>query len=110
MTPQGRAIKQAALDFGNGQTLPFTPCKKGYIPVVDGERKVACPLHNQAREMRLKKEGGTFRMGEIDLKCFWSKGEESFAIHSQTGDFPSLGDDAKTNITCDSNKKIKVES
>lgn len=76
MTPQGRAIKQAAVDFGNGQTLPFTPCKKGYIPLVDGKRKVACLLHNQAREKRLKKEDGKFRNGEIDLNCFWFESEE----------------------------------
>ena len=75
MTPQGKAIKQAALDFGDGQTLPFTPCKKGYIPVVNGDRKAACPLHNLAREKRLKKEDGNFRKGEVDLNVFWAKYE-----------------------------------
>jgi hypothetical protein len=73
MTPQGRAIKQAAVDFGNGQTLPFTPCKKGFIPVVGDQRRVACPLHNRAREKRLAKEKGIFRKGEIDLNLFWAK-------------------------------------
>jgi hypothetical protein len=79
MTPQGRAIKQAAIDFGNGQTLPFTPCKKGYIPIlVEGKkRRVACPLHNKAREKRLAKEKGKFRDGEVDLNIFWSKYEGS---------------------------------
>jgi hypothetical protein len=78
MTPQGRAIKQAAIDFGNGQTLPFTPCKKGYIPILgDGRRVVACPLHNDARKKRLAKEGGKFRKGEVDLNIFWSKQEAS---------------------------------
>lgn len=79
MTPQGRAIKQAAVDFGNGRTLPFTPCKKGFIPVVGNERKVACPLHNIAREKRLAKEQGKFRKGEIDLNFFWSKHEKSLS-------------------------------
>lgn len=77
MTPQGRAIKQAAVDFGNGQTLPFTPCKKGFIPLVNGQRKVACPLHNHAREKRLAKEKGQFRKGELNLNLFWSKHEET---------------------------------
>lgn len=77
MTPQGRAIKQAAVDFGNGQTLPFTPCKKGYIPMVDDQRKVGCPLHNVAREKRLKKEQGKCRKGEMDPIFFWSKLEAS---------------------------------
>jgi len=77
MTPQGRAIKQAAVDFGNGQTLPFTPCKKGYIPMVDGKRKVGCPLHNLAREKRLKKEQGRCRKGEMNPNIFWSELENS---------------------------------
>ena len=75
-TPQGRAIKQAAIDFGNGYTLPFTPCKKGYSPIrkTDGRALAACPLHNRAREMRLQKEEGVFRAGEVNLEqVFWSK-------------------------------------
>ena len=32
MTPQGIAIQDVSSRFGNGQTLPFTPCKRGYIP------------------------------------------------------------------------------
>ena len=109
MTPQGRAIKQAAVDFGNGQTLPFTPCKKGYIPLVDGVRKVACPLHNLARERRLEKENGNFRMGEIDLNFFWEKGEDSSASKAQDG-FCSDDDVAKkADITCSKAKKIKRE-
>jgi hypothetical protein len=86
MTPQGRAIKQAAIDFGNGQTLPFTPCKKGFIPMVKGRRVVACPFHNEAREKRLAKERGKFRNGEVDLNIFWSKYEASDAdiIHEES--------------------------
>ena len=75
MTLQGRAIKQAAIDFGNGRTLPFTPCKKGFIPMVKGQRMVACPLHNKAREKRLAKEKGEFRKGEFKLNRLWSKVE-----------------------------------
>jgi hypothetical protein len=71
MTPQGRAIKQAGIDFGNGQTLPFTPCKKGYIPVVGTKRMMACRLHNKAREIRFAKDESKFRKGEVDLNNFW---------------------------------------
>jgi hypothetical protein len=74
MTPQGRAIKKAAMDFGDGKSLPFTPCKKGYIPMVNGKRMVACPLHNKARTKRLEKEKDQFRKGEVDLEeTYWSK-------------------------------------
>jgi hypothetical protein len=73
MTLQGKAIKQAAIDFGNGQTLPFTPCKKGFIPLIGKERRFACPLHNKAREKRLAREQGKFRPGEVDLNLFRSK-------------------------------------
>jgi hypothetical protein len=73
MTLQGKAIKQAAIDFGNDQTLPFTPCKKGFIPLIGEEQRFACPLHNKAREKRLAKEQGKFRPGEVDLNLFWSK-------------------------------------
>lgn len=72
MTPQGKAMKDAADRFGDGKTLPFTPCKKGYIPVVNGERKYACPLHNAARKRRVIRDKGRFRDGEVDLnKVFW---------------------------------------
>lgn len=80
-TPQGRAIKEASEKFGNGQTLPFTPCKKGYIPMVGGIKMYACPLHTKQRERRVKREGGRFRKGEFHLDYFWdnqngdSKGE-----------------------------------
>jgi hypothetical protein len=74
MTPQGRAMKKAAVDFGDGKSLPFTPCKKGYIPIVNGKRKVACQLHNSSRERRLEKEAWVFRKGEVNLKTtFWDK-------------------------------------
>jgi hypothetical protein len=74
MTPQGKAIKKAALDFGNGKSLPFTPCKKGYAPMANKKRMVACPLHNKARTKRLEKEKGRFRKGEVDLdETYWSQ-------------------------------------
>jgi hypothetical protein len=87
MTPQGRAIKKAAMDFGDGKSLPFTPCKKGYIPMVNGKRMVACPLHNKARTKRLEKEKGRFRKGEVDLEeTYWSKvtGTESRVLKEGT--------------------------
>jgi hypothetical protein len=73
LTPQGKSIVAAAMQFGNGETLPFTPCKKGYVPVVDGRRLFACPLHNKAREKRVGKENGIFRPGEINLNLLWTK-------------------------------------
>lgn len=76
MTPQGMAIQQAATDFGNGQTLPFTPCKRGYIPIVNGQRMHACSFHDKARAKRLAKENEVFRDGEIDLNIFWNPKEE----------------------------------
>eukprot|EP00980_Cylindrotheca_fusiformis_P011971 scaffold2830_cov131-Cylindrotheca_fusiformis.AAC.92 len=76
MTLQGKAIKQAAIDFGDGKTLPFTPCKKGFIPLLGEERRYACPLHNKAREKRLNKEKGKFRPGEVDLNIFWSRSQD----------------------------------
>lgn len=74
MTPQGRAIQLASIRFGNGKTLPFTPCKKGYIPInAIGKHMCACPLHETARRERLESEGLTFRKGEVNLNNFWNK-------------------------------------
>lgn len=86
MTLQGRAIKQAAIDFGDGKTLPFTPCKKGYIALLmEGDtviQKVACPLHEKARRKRLAKEGGQRRKGEADpAVLFWSKKEDNGVVY-----------------------------
>lgn len=75
MTPQGMAIRDASIRFGNGRTLPFTPCKKGFIPYADGERKYACPLHNKERRKRVLAVGGSFRKGELDLHAFWKRHE-----------------------------------
>lgn len=80
MTLQGRAIKQASIDFGDGKTLPFTPCKKGYIAIVlkggKAIQKVACPLHEKARRQRLAKDGNKRRKGEADPAfLFWSKSD-----------------------------------
>ena len=59
--------------FGDGATLPFTPCKKGYKPIIDGKRFYACPLHDKARRKRVQKENGVFRKGEVDLNIFWQR-------------------------------------
>ena len=75
LTPQGRAIQQASRRFGNGRTLPFTPCKKGFIPHVNGERRYACPLHHQARRRRVVSNEGGFRPGELDLHVLWQRYE-----------------------------------
>ena len=76
MTPQGRAIKEASIRFGNGQTLPFTPCKKGFVPHVAGQRRYACPLHNQARQKRVLAANGRFRPGELNLETLWQRHEK----------------------------------
>mmetsp|Transcript_3282 Transcript_3282/g.4904 ORF Transcript_3282/g.4904 Transcript_3282/m.4904 type:complete len:87 (-) Transcript_3282:583-843(-) len=78
MTKQGRAIFKASVDFGNGKTLPFMPCKKGYMPrnTKTGEFQVACPLHNELRKSRLNKEKNKCRPGEVDVQdVFGSKYE-----------------------------------
>lgn len=84
MTPQGRAIHQAASMFGDGKTLPFTPCKKGYLPFhgKTGERMYACSLHNKARRKRLMCQNGNlaFRSGEVDLRMFWERDEKADPI------------------------------
>ena len=86
LTPQGKAIKQASLDFGDGKTLPFPPCKRGYIPIVrDGDDDdkpvkflVACSFHEKARRKRLAREKGKLRGGEADpQQLFWSKMEKN---------------------------------
>ena len=71
MTPQGQAIREAAVKFGDGETLCFTPCKKGYIPIINGVKMYACPLHNKQRQARVSTQGGSFRSGEVDLNIFW---------------------------------------
>jgi hypothetical protein len=92
MTLQGRAIKKAAVDFGDGGTLPFAPCKRGYVPLVEVrsgakpdaaeispsgyKRMVACSFHERARRKRLARDKGKLRGGEVDPnELFWSKAE-----------------------------------
>jgi hypothetical protein len=76
MTPQGHAMHKVTRIFGDGKTLPFTPCKKGYVPVhgKTGEQMLACPHHNSARRKRLlgQNDDLTFRSGEVDLRIFWN--------------------------------------
>jgi hypothetical protein len=81
-------MQEAAIVFGDGSTLPFTPCKKGYMPVAKGQKMFACSLHNESRRKRVAKEGGIFRNGEVNLNEFWSRVKDS------TGDLESQ-DDAK---------------
>lgn len=85
LTLQGQAIQEAAQKFGDGETLCFTPCKKGYIPVAsNGERMYACPLHHKQRLKRVKKDGGRFRPGEVNLNRFWDAAELEDSSHEQT--------------------------
>lgn len=77
MTPQGKAIAGASAAFGDGTTLPFCPCKRGYVPLVavgNGKRRmVACSFHEKARRKRLAREGDKLRGGEADPEAlFWS--------------------------------------
>jgi len=83
-TPQGKAIQEASERFGDGKTLPFTPCKKGYVPIntFDGTRMAACPLHNKHRWARLRKEKMCFRKGEVDLNFFWEREEKEASLAS----------------------------
>jgi hypothetical protein len=79
MTLQGRAIHETTLKFGDGKTLPYSPCKKGYAPfhTKTGERLTACRYHNEARRKRLIQNKNApimaFRPGEVDLNVFWNK-------------------------------------
>jgi len=72
LTPQGKAIRDASAKFGGGErTLPFPPCKKGYIPILRGQRMHACFLHDKKRKQRIAAEGWKYREGETELEQFW---------------------------------------
>mmetsp|Transcript_24359 Transcript_24359/g.36305 ORF Transcript_24359/g.36305 Transcript_24359/m.36305 type:complete len:195 (-) Transcript_24359:295-879(-) len=86
LTPQGRAIQDASNRFGNGQTLPFTPCKRGYIPEVRGERMYACHLHNKFRRNRVMKDRWCFRAGEKNLMDFWNNVEGTIVKEEEKED------------------------
>ena len=72
LTAQGKAIRNAVIVFaGEGEgTLPFSCCKRGFIPFVDGERKYACHLHDQSRKKRVLKEG--YGAKEVNLGQIWT--------------------------------------
>ena len=102
-TAQGRAIVAAAVKFGDGRTLCFTPCKRYYNPYSysidrgDGKRRVrmyGCRLHSEARERRVKKEG--WRAGEKRTSDFWC------------GD--GLDKDDKDNEECCDRERIATRS
>ena len=95
ITNQGRAIKRVSTRFGDGKTLPFTPCKRGYMPIkkVDNNDNndqqqqkqkqqqqqqndtvfmVACSFHEKLRRKRLLKDNGMIRGGEAHVnELFW---------------------------------------
>jgi hypothetical protein len=81
MTPQGRAIQNASVVFGNGRTLPFTPCKKGFVPCARDGRRYACPLHDKLRRQRVQSEG--VRRGELDVSVFWALHEHKHTVADQ---------------------------
>lgn len=64
-------MQEVALKFGDGATLPFTPCKKGYRPFQKGNQMYACDFHEKARRQRVTKADGKFRKGEVLLDLFW---------------------------------------
>jgi hypothetical protein len=84
LTPQGRAIQEAAVKFGDGKSLPFPPCKRYYNPYsvckTTGRRRkmYACRLHNELRMKRVSKEG-RWRDGEKQLDWFWNDDESDDA-------------------------------
>jgi hypothetical protein len=99
ITNQGRAIKHASTKFGDGKTLPFTPCKRGYMPIKKVENNnnnnqeqhdqdqeqeeeqnnndlvfmVACSFHEKLRRKRIAKDNGMLRGGEVNVnELFWA--------------------------------------
>lgn len=81
MTPQGRAISEAASKFGDGKTLPFPPCKRYYNPYSEASgaktQMYACRLHDKLRRSRMNKEGGSWRGGEKRLDEFWTSSDQA---------------------------------
>lgn len=73
-TLQGQAIQAATREFGNGgRTLPFTPCKRGYQPILNGVKMYACHFHHRDRLRRfLSKQAQGYRPGEARLDTFWN--------------------------------------
>lgn len=61
------------LNLNLGKTMPYSPCKRGYIAIVRGEKMYACTLHNESRMKRIRHEGCVFRSGERDLNDLWNK-------------------------------------
>lgn len=102
LTPQGRAILEASSKFGDGKTLPFTPCKKYYNPFSEnGTRMYACRLHSDLRMKRLKKEGGIWRDGEKRLDEFW----KVKTVEDSDEKGPEINDDG-----CIQEKKLKYDN
>lgn len=119
-TPQGRAIKDASRRFGDGKTLPFTPCKKYYNPYClpkdqeggdcgdssvgeDRIRMYGCRLHHEMRKRRLAREAGRWRKGEKKLSDFWSDDEGSEKGDEKDG--VEFGNGKKRKL-----KKVKEET
>lgn len=78
LTPQGEAIQLTAQRFGDGNTLPFTPCKRGYMPFDENMTKLcACRIHHRFRWKRIHAKGKfSFRPGEMKLLVFWQQQQQ----------------------------------
>eukprot|EP00571_Detonula_confervacea_P009286 CAMPEP_0172322670 /NCGR_PEP_ID=MMETSP1058-20130122/46545_1 /TAXON_ID=83371 /ORGANISM="Detonula confervacea, Strain CCMP 353" /LENGTH=123 /DNA_ID=CAMNT_0013038477 /DNA_START=330 /DNA_END=701 /DNA_ORIENTATION=+ len=108
LTPQGRAILEAASKFGDGKTLPFTPCKKYYNPFSEnGTPMYACRLHSDLRMKRLKKEGGKWRGGEKHLDDFWKDKKER--KNDEVQEKVKGSNEKEINDGCTQEKKLKQD-
>ena len=111
-TPQGRAIQKVCHQFGDGCTLPFAPCKKGYEPIQKQtkQRMYACYLHDKHRKKRIQKEGGKYRLGEVSLEPFWEYWEQQQQQQQklqQVSGSPSDNEEEDKDKSSPSSKKVQ---
>ena len=99
-------MKEASLKFGDGGTLPFTACKKGFRPFLKGTRMFACPFHDKMRRKRLEKEGWEYRKGEVNLGIFWTE-EEQDPRKNDKSEMPTKNS-VEDEVSC-SRKKTKTK-
>jgi len=102
-------MQEATVKFGDGTTLPFTPCKKGYRPYHNGKRMYACPLHDKQRQQRVTKDAGCFRNGEVVLDMFWTDTSTEGSVISASNDISNNNNNNNSNNE-KKNRKPKVET